>query len=140
MLGKLQSATCKSTSFTCPHLHSQVVSCQCILFFLLCKEMCKLFYLVGDTDISSLVILTIGPSSVNYSMVWCTSCLATLPCSATPTDVSFFSAMSLELSTYPTISRMEIHSRLSDWYQKLMGWAKARTYMGKAAFRKFVIG
>lgn len=40
---------------------------------------------------------------------------------ATPTDVNFSSAMSQDLSTSPMISRMEIHSRPSDWSQKPMG-------------------
>ena len=47
-----------------------------------------------------------------------------------PTDVSFFSAMRLDLSTSLTIFLMQTHSNGSDWSHKLMGWARARTHVG----------
>jgi hypothetical protein len=58
-------------------------------------------------------------------------CLATqTPCTGQmqthAQDISFFSAMSLELSTSPTISRMQTHSNHSDWSQKLMGCTRTR--------------
>jgi hypothetical protein len=59
---------------------------------------------------------------------------------ATPMDISFFSAMSLDRSTSQTISRTQKHSNHPDWSQKPMGWARARTHVDKAAFWKFVIG
>ncbi|KAK6318571.1 hypothetical protein J4Q44_G00118620 [Coregonus suidteri] len=58
---------------------------------------------------------------LQLSGAWC-CCVAWLPrllapakCYATPTDVIFFSAMSLDLSTSPTFHRMRTHSGPSDW-------------------------
>ena len=73
-------------------------------------------------------------------VAWLPKLLATTKRYAT--DVSFFSAMTmnLDMNTSLMISRMEIHSRPSDWSQKRMSWARARTHVGKLLFRKFGIG
>lgn len=77
---------------------------------------------------------------VGVISAWLPKLLAPAKCYAKPTDYSLFSAMSLDLCTSLTISGTQTHSNRSDWSQKPMGWAGAKTYLGKAPFWKFIIG
>jgi hypothetical protein len=73
------------------------------------------------------------PSSSDWRIVaWLPKLLA--PAKRYPTDISFFEAMSLDLSTSLMISRMQTHAYRSDWFHKPVGWARARTGLAKAAF------
>ena len=78
--------------------------------------------------------------SSNMHLAWLPKPLASVKRYDTSMDVSFLSAMSLDLSISTTISGTQTHSNCSDRSQKLMGGARARTPVCKAAFRKFIIG
>lgn len=68
-------------------------------------------------------------------VAWLPIRLAPAKCYAMPTDTCLFSGISLDWSTSDCFE-----DRPSDWFQKLIVWARDRTHVGKAVFRKFVIG